>query len=111
MRRGCTSLLLTGLLVGHVAVVVAQDHATDGGETQRISVPEAGVALSVPADWSADIEMRQREDWGLYDEGLAEDPVPFWELMYASDGGGPGATSWYPTFPQTMDAPPSASKP
>jgi len=105
MRRGYMSLLLTGLLVGQAAVVVAQDDATDGGETQRISVPEAGVALSVPADWSADIEMRQKEDWGLYDEGFADEPVPFWKVIYASDGGGTWCDlTWYPSHPLALDA-------
>ncbi len=105
MRRGCMSLLLTGLLVGQVAVVVAQDDATEGGETQRIPVPEAGVALSVPAAWSADIEMRQKEDWGLYDEGFAEEPVPFWKVIYASDGSGSWCDlTWYPSYPLALDA-------
>jgi hypothetical protein len=105
MRRGCTCLVLTGLFIGQAAVVVAQDDATDGNGVQRIDVPEAGVALSLPADWTTDIEMRQKEDWGLYDEGLAEEPVPFWKVVYASDGSGTWCDlTWYPSYPLALDA-------
>jgi hypothetical protein len=105
MRRRCTRLVLTGLLIVQAGVVVAQTDATDGSDVQRIDLPEVGVALSLPADWNTDIEMRQQEDWGLYDEGLAAEPVPFWKLVYASDGSGTWCDlTWYPSYPLALDA-------
>ncbi len=71
--------------------------------SQSVEVPEAGLALSFPPDWSIDIEMRQREDWGLFDEGFAEEPVVFWNVVYASDAGSPWCeVVWYPAHPLSL---------
>jgi hypothetical protein len=106
MRRAAAAVLTTGLLAGSVIPVLAEDDVTDEGTgAQRIEVPEAGLAVSLPAGWNADIEMRENEDWGLYDEGFADEPVPFWNVIYASDGGRPWCDlTWYPSHPLTLDA-------
>lgn len=104
MRRATMAALMVGLLAGSGIPALADDSATDeDAGVQRIDVPDAGLAISFPASWSADIEMREREDWGLYDEGLAEAPVPFWNVVYASDGGRPWCDlTWYPTYPLSL---------
>ena len=107
MRRVLTMILLAGTMAGVSVPALAQDQASgseaSGGEVQRVEVPEAGVAVSFPGEWDAYVEMREREDFGLYDEGLAEAPVPSWEVIYASAGGRPWCDlEWYPDFPLTM---------
>jgi hypothetical protein len=56
-----------------VPSVAAQD------EIQRVEVAEAGVALALPAAWTVDIEMREREDWGLSDRFEDAAPTAFLE--------------------------------
>ncbi len=104
MRRTLAVMLAAGLSIGSVASTVAQDPVGDEDPgLQRIEIPEAGVGVSLPADWSVDVEMRQREDWGLYDEGLADEPVPFWSVIYASLEGWPWCDlTWYPSHPLTL---------
>ena len=95
--------LLAGLLAWPAAVVTAQDDDGLDGGSQRLEVPEAGVALSLPTAWNVDIEMRERLDFGLYDEGLADDAVAYWSVIYASDGGRPWCDlTWYPAHPLTL---------
>ena len=49
--------------------------------------------------------MRQKEDWGLDDAGIADEPVPFWKVIYASDGSGTWCDlTWYPSHPLALDA-------
>lgn len=105
MRRTVVASVVVGLLIGSATAVVAQDDLSGGrADLQRIEVRDAGVAVSVPAGWNADIEMRNREDWGLYDEGFADEPVPYWSVIYASDGGRPWCDlTWYPSHPLTLD--------
>jgi len=102
MRRVITTVLAAGLVVGVGMPGTAQeDDAADG--FQRVEVAEAGVAVAVPAGWAADVEMREREDWGLYDEGLAQEPVAYWNVIYASDGGGAWCDLvWYPAHPLSL---------
>ena len=107
MRRVITMILVAGSIAGVSVPASAQDQGSDGegsgGEVQRVEVPEAGVAVSFPGAWDAYVEMREREDWGLYDEGLVEAPVTFWEVIYASADGRPWCDLvWYPAFPLTM---------
>ncbi len=101
MRRATTALLAAGLVAGVSLPSLAQDEEA-ATEVQRVEVPQAGVALSLPAAWDAYVEMREKEDWGLYDEGFAEEPVIFWNVIYASDGGRPWCDLvWYPFHPLT----------
>ena len=101
MRRATMPLLVVGLLAGGSAPGLAQDEEA-AMAVQRVEVPEAGVALSLPAEWDAYVELREREDWGLYDEGFAEEPVIFWDVIYASHGGRPWCDLvWYPSHPLT----------
>ena len=106
MQRVGAVLAVASLMLGSTTTAVAQDAPSgDGTELQRLDVPDAGVAVSLPAGWNADIEMRQKEDWGLYDEGLADEPVPFWNVIYASDGSGTWCDlTWYPSHPLALDA-------
>ena len=83
------------------SAALAEDDATD--TTQRVEVPEAGVAITFPAAWSVDIEMRQREDWGFVVED-DDEPLAFWKVVYASDGGRPWCDlTWYPTHPMSVE--------
>lgn len=97
--RSRTMAVLTAALTAALTIpALALDEGVSGA--LRTDVPEAGVALSLPAGWGVDIEMRERQDWGLFDEGLAEDAVPFWSVIYASDGGRPWCDlTWYPQHP------------
>jgi hypothetical protein len=106
MRRAGVVMAVAGLLLGSTSMAVAQDAASDDGtESQLLGVPDAGVEISLPAAWNTDIEMRQKEDWGLYDEGIADEPVPFWKVIYASDGSGTWCDlTWYPSYPLALDA-------
>lgn len=103
IRRATAALLTAGLFAGVSAPGLAQDGDTRG-DTQRLEVPEAGVSVSFPASWGASVEMREKEDWGLYDEGFADAPVAFWNVIYASDGGRPWCDLvWYPSHPLTIE--------
>ena len=106
MRLVRVVVAIAGLSMGSTTMAVAQDAVSDDGmEPQVIGVPDAGVEIALPAAWNADIEMRQKEDWGLYDEGLADEPVPFWKVIYASDGSGTWCDlTWYPSHPLALDA-------
>jgi hypothetical protein len=92
--------VITSLLVGSLGgVLMAQDEAP---LEQAVEVPEAGLAMSLPADWGVDIEMRQRQDFGLVDDPDAP-PVVFWNVLYASAGGRPWCdVTWYPEHPLPM---------
>ena len=106
MRRVGVVMAVAGLLMGPATLASAQDAANgDGSELRYLDVPEAGVAISLPAAWDAYVEMREKEDWGLYDEGFADEPVPFWNVIYASDGSGTWCDlTWYPEHPLALDA-------
>jgi hypothetical protein len=106
MRCVGVMLAVVGLVMGPATMAAAPDAASDvGTESQRLDVPEAGVAISLPAAWNAYVEMSEKEDWGLSDEGFAEEPVPFWNVIYASDGGRPWCDlTWYPEHPLTLEA-------
>ena len=106
MRRVGVVMLAVSLSIGPASLAAAQEAKSDGDpERQRLEVPEAGVAVALPADWGAYIEMREKEDWGLFDEGFADGPVPFWLVIYASDDGRPWCDlTWYPSHPLTLDA-------
>lgn len=110
MRRDWITGPVAGALVAMVAMSgmsgpsLAQDD-DPAAESLRVEVPEAEVAVSFPASWGADVEMRQKEDWGLYDEGFAEEPVVFWNVVYASAGGRPWCDLvWYPFHPLPTEA-------
>lgn len=104
MRCVITVGLTIGLLGGASAPGLAQEDG-ETNEVQRIEVAEAGVAMTFPASWAVDVEMREREDWGLYDEGLAEDPVTYWSVVYASHDGRPWCDlTWYPSHPLALPA-------
>lgn len=103
MRGGwLTGLVAVVLAVANAAPGLAQEEsATD--DVQRVEVAEAGVAVAFPPAWDAWVEMREREDWGLYDEGLAQEPVVFWNVIYASVDGRPWCDlAWYPSHPLSM---------
>ncbi len=96
MNRRMTVALAATVVVAGAVPVMAQDET--GAENTHVEVLEAGVALSFPVDWAVDIEMREREDWGFVIDD--EDPVAFWNVVYASDGGRPWCdVTWYPAYP------------
>ena len=96
--------LAFGLVLATAGAGLAQENEP-AGETLRVAVPEAGVAAAFPVTWAADVEMREREDHGLHDEGYADDPVPFWNVIYASAGGRPWCDLvWYPQHPLVLAA-------
>lgn len=98
MRVLTATVLVAALLAAGVPGVTAQDGS------QRVEVAEAGVALALPAAWDVDIEMREREDWGLSDRFEDAAPLPFWNVLYASDGGRPWCDlAWYPLHPMTLE--------
>jgi len=104
MRRSTSACLMACLItVGAGQLAVAQEEALDEDAVgQRVEVSEAGVAITFPADWSVDIEMRQREDFGLIDDPDGE-PVVFWQVLYASAGGRPWCdVTWYPEHPMAL---------
>ncbi len=101
MRLTIVITLVCGLLMGVALPAVAQDEAT--AEPGRVAVPEAGVALIFPADWSIDVEMRAREDWGLSERYEDAAPLTFWNVLYASAAGRPWCDlTWYPQHPMTL---------
>ena len=106
MRRVGVTMLAVGLSMSLATSAAAEDAANDSGtEVPRLDVPEAGVAISLPAAWKAYVEMQEKEDWGLSDEGFADAPVPFWKVIYASDDGRPWCDlTWYPQHPLPIDA-------
>lgn len=103
--------IVTLAVAAGVAVVASLPAAAEEGsppgepaaEAVRVEVPEAAVALSLPADWAVDIEMRQREDWGLSERYVDAAPLRFWNVLYASPGGRPWCdVTWYPEHPMTL---------
>ncbi len=101
MRRAIVAGLVVGLIVGANVPAVAQDEAEV--ELQRVEVLEAGVAMSFPAGWNVDIEMREREDWGLSERYEDAAPLAFWRVLYASADGRPWCDlTWYPHHPMTL---------
>jgi hypothetical protein len=92
------------LTMANAAPGLAQEQAA-ADDMQRVEVGEAGVAAAFPSTWDARVEMRERGDWGLYDEGFAQEPVVFWNVIYASAGGRPWCDLvWYPSHPLPMAA-------
>lgn len=99
MRRTAFAGGLMALLVG-VSGTLAMAQTVAESEAQRIEVPEAGIAMAFPADWSVDIEMREREDFWLSERFPEAAPVQFWNVLYASPGGRPWCdVTWYPAHP------------
>ena len=98
-------VMAVSLSIGSASLAAAQEAASEGDpERQRLEAPEAGVAVALPAAWGAYLEMREKEDWGLFDEGFADEPVPFWLVIYASDGDRSWCDlTWYPRHPLTLD--------
>jgi hypothetical protein len=101
MMRGRIALAMAaGMLIVGAMTTMAQEPT--GVEPQRVEVPEAGVGITLPADWSVDIEMREREDWGLVVDD-EEEPFAFWNVFYASVGGRPWCDlTWYPVHPMSL---------
>lgn len=93
--------MVTGISMSLLLLVVGGSLATaeEDSEAQRVEVPEAGLAMAFPGDWSVSIEMRPSEDFGLTDDPDAP-PVAFWKVLYASAGGRPWCdVTWYPEHP------------
>jgi len=101
MQARIAVALATGLLVmGMIPALAQEDEATP--EPQRVEVTEASMAVTFPADWGVDVEMREREDWGLVDDD-DEAPLVFWNVVYASAGGRPWCdVTWYPAHPMPL---------
>lgn len=103
MRVPCVAAVAAALSLTIALPVLAADQ-TVPAEPQRIEVTEAGAALSFPDPWAVDIEMREREDWGLSERYDDAAPLRFWQVLYASDGGRPWCDlTWYPWHPMTLD--------
>lgn len=106
MRRSIGAGLLVSLLAWSAGgAVLAQDEQIGEGIVgyQHVEVPEAGFSIDLPAGWSVDIEMREREDWGLV-EADDDDPLVFWKVLYASAGGRPWCdVTWYPLHPMLLE--------
>jgi hypothetical protein len=101
MRGRVAVAVAAGMLIVSAIPAMAQEQAEV--EPQRVEVPEAGMAISFPADWGVDIEMREREDWGLIEDD-DEAPLVFWNVVYASAGGRPWCdVTWYPTHPISLE--------
>ena len=100
MRRFATAGLLAGLVMTFGSLAAAEDETAP----QRMEIAEARVSIVLPSAWTGYVEMRERQDFGLYDEGHADAPVPFWNVIYAS-----GDTEawcdlvWYPEHPLSLD--------
>ena len=86
MMRTRTIVVAAATLMLMSGSVLADDEAA--GAPERVEIPEAGVGVSLPADWSVDIEMREREDWGLVVED-EDEPLAFWNVFYACSGARP----------------------
>jgi|GEM_PF-1719228 len=89
MRRALASGLAAGLLLTTAAgVTIAQDEELRMGDDpayfERFEVPEAGIAVSFPPDWTVKIEMREGE---LASDDAAEPPTRYWDVLYASAEG------------------------
>lgn len=83
MRRIATACLVAGLLPTAGMPVAAQDEDLRMGDDpayfERIEVPEAGVAVSFPADWAVTVEM----EYGQREPG---DPYSgYWSVVRGSD--------------------------
>ncbi len=105
MRGSIGAALAASLWVAMALPAVAQDETPAAESPGDISaqVPEAGVAMSFPRDWNVDIEMRQREDWGLSERYEGAAPLTYWNVLYASADGRPWCdVTWYPTHPMTL---------
>ncbi len=105
MNARSTIAMAASLLVLTGLPTTAQDEtpAASGPVGIRIEVPVAGVAVSFPADWIVDIEMREREDWGLSERFDDAAPLFFWNVLYASSDGRPWCDLiWYPQHPMTL---------
>jgi hypothetical protein len=103
MRRSImVSSVVSLLLAGSRVPAMAQDGADPG--YQRVEVPEAAVALALPADWAVDIELDEREDFYLSELFPEAAPVTYWNVLYASGSGRPWCdVTWYPAHPMTLE--------
>jgi len=95
MRRAFTSGLVACLpMLPTVTVAMAQDEDLRMGDDpayfERVEVPEAGIAVSLPPDWDVNIEM-------AYDEMDPGDPATgYWNVLFASaEGGAWCEVTWY----------------
>ena len=93
----------TAIVASPPAAAEEESPSGEPAAAVRVEVPEAAVALSFPADWDIDVEMRQGEDWGLSERYVDAAPLRFWNVLYASPGGRPWCdVSWYPEHPMTL---------
>lgn len=100
MRRSVVAGLVVGLVMAASMPLAAQQ---DEVASQRLEIPEAGMAIDFPADWSIDVEMLEREDWGLSERFEDAAPLVFWSVLYASLSGWPWCdVSWYPEHPMSL---------
>ena len=99
MRRSARTSAFLGLLLASSVTPTLAETDIDS-EAHRVEVPEAGMAMAFPADWSVDVELRQREDFWLSERFPDAAPVLFWNVLYASPGGRPWCdVTWYPAHP------------
>jgi hypothetical protein len=83
-RRIAASLIAGVLVIAFTPAVVAQDEEERMGDdpayTQRVEVPEAGIAVSYPPDWGVDARME-------YGHTRPGDPYTGrWWVVRGSDG-------------------------
>ena len=105
MRRSVMVILVMSLLALSFGTATAQDpEASPGPEPQRVEVPEAGIALSFPADWSVVVQM-VRDEAELPAELNASESVDLWLVLQAglADGGG-CELAMYGEHPMALDA-------
>ncbi len=68
---------LTTLATLTAGVLVATMFGGASADSQRVEVPEAGVAISFPIGWDVEVELE-------YDENVPGDPLTgFWRVLYA----------------------------
>lgn len=92
MRRSVSASMLTLLLMASAGIVTAQEPGQSPGPgSQRVEIPEAGISLAFPDDWSAVVQM-VREQAELPPELSGSAPVDRWIVVDAAapDGSGCG---------------------
>ncbi len=105
MRGSVVLAAASSLWVALASPAAAQDETPQTSEPMQVAVevPEAAIRVSFPVDWNVDIEMREREDWGLSDRYEGAAPLTFWNVLYASADGRPWCdVTWYPEHPMTL---------
>lgn len=101
MRKSIIVGPVVSLLLVSSAPAIAQDEVEPG--YQRVEVPEAALAVALPADWAVDIELDEREDFYLSERFPEAAPVTFWKVLYASGSGRPWCdVTWYPAHPMPL---------